>query len=336
MTQYETTDKAPQAVSRLGLYLPVGLLFLLALGWSAFWFYASKKADESLSSWMASEKQAGRDWQCIGKDIGGYPFRIELHCDAVKLSTATLIAQMGSVHAATQIYSPKLALADLSGPLQINSAGVQTVFQWTNMRISLRFGRDLERFSMNATDLKIDDSTEGAALSAKMTELHLRSDTGRSSEEKAVDFVINMSDMRVPILDSLIGNKQAGSINVSGALTQVIGLRGNNWQTALESWRKQNGQLFLETGRLDKGNFVIEGKGALSLDAAHRLQGDMMAGARGIGPLISRFVSGNAAQLAGALLERKDGSMVQLPLRLQDGRISFGPVRTGPILAPLY
>jgi hypothetical protein len=61
-----------------------------------------------------------------------------------------------------------------------------------------------------------------------------------------------------------------------------------------------------------------------------------MVGARGIGPLISRFVSGNAAQLAGALLDRKDGSLVQLPLRMQEGRMSFGPLRTGPILAPLY
>ena len=336
MTQYETPETAPQAVSRLGLYLPTGLLLLLAIGWSAFWSFASNKADEAISGWMTTEKANGRTWDCAGKEISGYPFRIELHCASIKFSSAQMKADLGAFHAAAQIYSPKLILADVSGPLQINSASVQNVFSWTNMRLSLRFNGALERFSLNIADFKAGEVTDSALISAKMLEFHLRTDTARPTDDRAADVVVNMNDVRGSGLDVLIGNPDAGTINLLGTITQASGLRANNWQSALENWRAQNGQIFLETGRLSKGSFSIEGKGALSLDAAHRVQGDLMVGARGVGPIVSRFVSGNAAQLAGALLERKDGSAVQLPLRMQDGRMSFGPLRTGPILTPLY
>ncbi len=336
MTQYETPEKGPQAVSRLGLYLPTGLLLLLAIGWSGFWVFASNKADEALSSWMAAEKVGGRTWECAGKEIGGYPFRIELHCASIKFLSSQMKADLGAFHAASQIYSPKLILADVSGPLQINSAGVQNVFWWTNMRLSLRFNGALERFSMNVTDFKAGEVADSALLSTKMVEFHLRTDTARPKEDKAADVVINMTELRAPSLDLLIGNPDAATVNLSATITQALGLRVGNWQSTLENWRAQNGQTFLENGRLAKGAFSIEGKGVLGLDSAHRVQSDLMVGARGVGPIVSRFVSGNAAQLAGALLERKDGTAVQLPLRMQDGRVSFGPLRTGTILTPLY
>ena len=336
MTQYETPEKPPQAVSRLGLYLPTGLLLLLALGWSVFWFFAAKKADETLSAWIATEKAAGRTWECAGKDIGGYPFRIELHCNSVTFTSANMRMQSGLLHAATQIYSPKLLLADINGPLQIESAGVRNHFAWNNMRISLRFDRELERFSMNISEFKGGDGAEPAAFGAKIIELHLRTDTGRPSDDRAVDIALNINEMRAPALDELLNNRDLGALSLSGTMTQATSLRAGSWQSLLETWRGQNGQLFLENIRMAKGTFVLEGKGVLGLDGMHRAQGEMMVGTRGVGPVIARFVSGNAAQLAGALLERKDGSMVQLPLRMQEGRLSFGPLRTGTILAPLY
>ncbi len=336
MTQYETPEKAPQAVSRLGLYLPTGLLLLFAFGWSGFWFFASNKADEALSTWIATEKTNGRTWECAGKEIGGFPFRIELQCASIKFSSTQMKVDLGAFHAATQIYSPKLILADVSGPLQINSAGVQNIFSWTNMRVSLRFNGALERFSMNIADLKAGEVADNALASAKMMELHLRTDTGRPSEDKAIDVVMNVSDLRAPGLDILVGNMDVATINLTGTITQALGLHVGNWQAGLEHWRAQNGQIFFENARLAKGPFSIEGKGALGLDQTHRIEGELMVGARGVGPIVSRFISGNAAQLAGALLVRKDGSAVELPLRMRDGRVSFGPIRTGPILAPLY
>ena len=336
MTQYETPETAPQAVSRLGLYLPTGLLLLLALGWSGFWFFAAKKTDEVLTAWVSAEQAQGRMWQCAGKDIGGYPFRIELHCDTVSFSNALMKAELGAFHAATQIYSPKLLLADISGPLKINSAGVQNIFSWSTMRVSLRFNGMLERLSINAAEFKAGETAENTALSSKALEFHIRTDTARPSEERAVDVAINLTDMRAAELDLLTGNATPAALNFSGTLTQALNMRMGHWQSLLENWRVQNGQMSFDNFRFAKGSFSLEGKGTLGLDSAHRLQGELMVGARGIGPLISRFVSGNAAQLAGALLERKDGSLVQLPLRMQEGRMSFGPLRTGPILAPLY
>jgi len=336
MTQYETPEKAPQAVSRLGLYLAPGLLFLISFCCSCFWLYGSQKAEEALASWMAAEKTAGRNWNCADKVIGGYPFRIELNCSSIKVTTANLRAELGSFHAVAQIYSPKLALADVSGPFQIDSAGSLSLWTWSSMRISARFGRDLERLSITVAEFKPSDPTDTPVLMMETAELHLRTDTARSTEDRAVDFALRLDGIRSSNLDALIGNQEAGLVELNGTLTQTLGLRANAWQSLLENWRSQNGQLLLEASRISKGNFAFEGKGVLGLDPSHRIQGELAVGIRGASPLLAHFVPRNTAQLAGALLERKDGSAVQMPLRFQDSRFFFGPLRSGPVLTPLY
>lgn len=336
MSHNESADAKPQAVSRWGLYLPTALLLALATGWSGFWFYAAKMADQRLNQWMATEKAAGRNFECIGQEIGGFPFRIELTCTSVRMTTQNARAELGAIHTATQIYSPKLALADVSGPLRIESAGVTTVASWKDMRVSVRFGPGLERLSIMASDLKAGEITTDAALTAKSAELHLRTDTNQPPDERAADFVLRLNEAQVPSVDPLFGNKDTGSLELTGTATKVIGLRAGAWQSALEAWRAENGRLILENGRIGKGSFLIEGKGTLDVDAMRRLRGDLNVSVKGVTPLVSRLVPGNAAMLAGALLERKDGTPVQLPLRLQEGRLSLGPLRTGPILTPLY
>ena len=58
------------------------LLLVLALfaGWSALWWYAAGKAEETIAGWIAREAQAGRVYTCGSQTLGGYPFRIEVDC----------------------------------------------------------------------------------------------------------------------------------------------------------------------------------------------------------------------------------------------------------------
>ncbi len=331
MSQYESVEARPQAVSRLGLYLPTLLLVTLALAWSAFWFYAANKADERLMQWVQAEKTAGRSLECAGKDIGGYPFRIELICTSLSFAGPNMRIDMGALHVAAQIYNPKMALADLTGPLRIESAGVITSVDWKNMRLSIRFNQELERLSLSASEIR-----SGEALTAKSAELHLRTDADQPAEERAADFVLRLTEAKVATLDPLFGNNDSGALDITGTATKIVGARAGAWQAMLESWRNDGGRVLLDNGRVSKGSFSLEGKGVLDIDSSRRLHGNLNVVTKGVAPLVARLVPGNAAQLVGALLERKDGAPVSLPLRLQDGRLSLGPFRTGPILAPLY
>lgn len=336
MSHNESAEAAPQAVSRWGLYLPTTFLFLLGAGWSGFWFYAANLTDRHLTQWVATEKAAGRHFECQDQKISGFPFRIELICASARLTTPNLRVDLGAIHTATQIYNPKLALVDVNGPLRIKSAGVTTLVAWNNMRISMRFGQSLERLSIVTSDLVIGELQKDQGLSAKSAEIHLRTDTARSHEEGAIDFAIRLQETRISSLDPLFGNQDLNFLELNGTATNMLNLRATAWQTALETWRAANGRLILEKGRMGRGHFLIEGQGTLDIDPSHRLRGELNVSVKGAAPLVSRLIPGNAAMLASALLERKDGTPTQLPLRLQDGRLSLGPLRSGPILSPLY
>jgi len=64
--------------SRFWLYAPFALLLLVAIAWSAAWFVIRNRAGEALDGWLAAEAQAGRQWTCQDRTIGGYPFRIQV------------------------------------------------------------------------------------------------------------------------------------------------------------------------------------------------------------------------------------------------------------------
>ena len=62
------------------LFIPFGLVVLLAVAWTALWFYAAGRAETEIAAWRASERQAGRLQDCASQSIDGYPFRIEVRC----------------------------------------------------------------------------------------------------------------------------------------------------------------------------------------------------------------------------------------------------------------
>ena len=62
------------------MFVPLGLVVLLAIAWTALWFYASGRAETEIAAWRAAERQAGRLQNCASQSIAGYPFRIEVRC----------------------------------------------------------------------------------------------------------------------------------------------------------------------------------------------------------------------------------------------------------------
>src|SRR4029450_12320864 len=65
---------------RWPLFLPFILVVLLAVAWTAVWFYAAGRAQEEIAAWRAREAKAGRTQDCASQSIAGYPFRIEVRC----------------------------------------------------------------------------------------------------------------------------------------------------------------------------------------------------------------------------------------------------------------
>ena len=108
------------------LFIPFGLVVLLAVAWTALWFYAAGRAETEIAAWRASERQAGRQQDCASQSIEGYPFRIEVRCGGAGFElkgTPTLQLKLPRVLAAVQVYDPKLLISEFTGPLEIAEPG---------------------------------------------------------------------------------------------------------------------------------------------------------------------------------------------------------------------
>jgi len=340
---HESQERAPQAVRRLGLYLPPALLLMLALAWCGFWLYSAQRATAELANLKTMEAARGRVWDCADQSIVGFPFRIELHCSSVQLEATPdggpMRIRTGALHAATQIYAPTLLLADIDGPLTMEANGATSHASWDNLRLSVRFAGQLERLSLTMSKPQIDVAAAAGdrlASAAKGAEFHLRYDPARPADDKAVDLAFQLTELSSPALNALTGTSEKLDMGIAGVASKLADLPPQGWHHLLESWRHAGGVFTVESGKIAKGALQIETQGTLSLDPAHRVQGKLDVSASGIGPLIARFGGGGVTPLLGPLLTRKDGTPVKWPLQMQDGRIQLGPFRTGPVLAPLY
>src|SRR4051794_18490878 len=229
---HESQPRPPQPVSRLGLYLPLALLMSVALAWCGFWFYAARLTESNLADLKASEAAQGRRWDCADQKIAGFPFRIELHCASLVLDATPDGRQArirtGALHAATQIYSPTLVLADIDGPMIIESDGTTTSATWETMRVSVRFSNRLDRLSLVAANPQIAIQTatgEKLASSAKSAEAHVRFDPARPANDQAIDLAFQLSNLNSPALNAWIGSPENVDFAIAGVATKLADLQ---------------------------------------------------------------------------------------------------------------
>src|ERR1700753_4115037 len=71
---------APRHHSRWRIFIAPVLLGIIAVAWSAFWFFAASQVDVQADAWRAREAQSGRVYDCAKRSVGGYPFRLEVTC----------------------------------------------------------------------------------------------------------------------------------------------------------------------------------------------------------------------------------------------------------------
>lgn len=345
------TDTFPtRRQNRFWLYAPPLLLLLLAVAWSAFWFYARGRAASEIDAALAREAERGRTWTCADRTIGGYPFRIELRCNALTLTSTrwgdAVRVETGPAVAVGQIYSPGLVILELTGPGKVTLPDNRSLaLSWTNLDASLAW-RNPERFALVASDLSGVLSAPGTnpeTWSSKTLEAHLRRNPARPEPDQAVDIAITAKGTVLPPIDALLGNSDTGEIALQATLTQAESFRKGFNPDALESWRGAKGSLELTRLSSTKGKARVDGSGVLQLDPLHRVSGDLRLAAAGIeqigGIRIGNLLGGLGGLLGGrgADAATAPGLTPLPPVSLREGRVFLGPIRL-PLqpLPPLY
>ena len=206
MTRHATQNRQ-SATARTWFFRIAGFfLFVLVIGfgWHYAWQHGARLLDEEVTRVISRSNDAGREIDCAGRRIEGYPFRIGIFCDRVSAYGVRdgISISTGALRTAAQFYQPGKIIAELDGPLVATTiSGAEHTATWESLRSSARVGLSgLNRISVQTR--KLDYSARAADPAASFTatfdnaELHLRP-TPAEDEDGAVDlaFLFGISEI---------------------------------------------------------------------------------------------------------------------------------------------
>jgi hypothetical protein len=345
------TQQPPKRYSRVGLYVPLFAVIVLAIGWSIFWYVSATITGREIGVWIKREAQNGRDWTCPERSVGGYPFRIEITCKNPTFSGPAagipVAGKLAGIHLVAQIYNPKLIIGEADGPFDfiLTQDGTRTTANWKLMQISVRGVPDaLQRTSFIADQIAVSvTSSNGRAFSGRADNLQIHLRRG-AEDQHAFDFAVTSTNTVSADLDSATGIDAPATLQVYGTVTQAETIGGGTIPQLLERWRTAGGSLVLDNAAIVKGSLNAQGTGTLHIDGTHRLDGRLDLTASGLAPVLQRY--GIAPQLLdiggliGGLLTGRapaqGAGQIRLPLTFDHGQLGLGPVRSLALLPPLY
>ena len=193
--------------SALRLALLLAIFALLGAGWYAGWHWGAREIERRADAATGRIADRGGAFECAGRRIGGFPFRIGVFCDSVLYASpngATFAA--GALRSAAQFYAPGHAVVELDPGARLSLPGGEGyAIGWQLAHASLRAG--ITR--LNAVDLEMREprlAAAGATVDlgkASHVELHLRRNPDKAS---AVDVAfsgnaIHRTDAGTPDFD---------------------------------------------------------------------------------------------------------------------------------------
>ena len=348
------TASLPRRRSRFWLYAPFILLAVAAAAWSVFWFTVQGRVVEAVDKALAREAQQGRNWSCGDRSVAGFPFRIELRCASLALTSSrwgeAVRVETGPAVALGQVYTPGLVILQVTGPLKARLPQERLLdMGWGRFEASLTHnGSEPQRLSLVLAEPNATLTAPGQAAEswrAAAFEAHLRRSPTRPAAEQAVDIAISTKNSVLPALDAILGTTDPGDVSIEAVLTQADAFRGGFNPDTLEAWRSASGQIEVTKLSSAKGPARVEAAGRLLLDQTRRPAGEIQASLAGIkqiaGLPVGGLMSGLGGLLGGRLSAQLPGAAPGLtalpPVVLREGRVYLGPIRL-PLqpLAPLY
>jgi hypothetical protein len=344
--------KKPQ-IARLVALAVVALMAAAIVGWSILWFAASRETGAVLTAWVNHEAQIGRNWNCPERRIGGYPFDIEITCANPQFHgsvlDATLAGSLRRFHATATIFRPGRVIANVEAPFvgKTSDGALDVALKWGSLNLEIEGGPDaLTSFSIVGAGIEQRGIINGQDATAHIEALYASLTPTPERAQSSFDFQINLDNASVPALNSLLALIAPLSIALRGTMTQAdVSLTGK-LENRVEQWRVAGGKIDLKSAALSSGDAKLGASGALDLDGAHRIRGNLDATIAGLNPILSRLGIDPRLLTASSLLTSFFGNSTRgegngpgathLPLKIADGWLSVGPIRTPVRLPPLY
>jgi len=339
----------PSAGSRKIRWLAIGILLFLVV-YSGAWFFAANRIETQLPAFLSENKGIGSSAECGGMSVRGFPFRIGLFCDTVRLDDAAhgASASFGALRSAAQVYRPGHAVVELDGPAEIRvSPGLTVSVDWSLLHASVQATLSgLDRTSMTydqltgtvilpATheDAAIGD-THKLAFAAGHGEAHFRQNGPDLDAALSVDGFDAKVDGAPSLLPMLNASADMTFVD-RAALMNAGGLKPG----ALRNSKGEMRNLTLDLG----GGMVTTASGPFTVDDKGLISGEFSVTMKNIEGWRQNLVKvfsnedgtamvNNIANMLTALADGKNEATVKLNVRDGIAFLAFFPIGELPQL----
>src|SRR5215470_186335 len=279
---------APRRRPLWGLFIAPVLLAIAAIGWSAFWFYSASQVDVQAEAWRTREAKSGRVYDCADRSVGGYPFRLEIHCPAPSVSLVSqsadraagpITAKLGEILVVAQIYDPKRVIAEFKGPATISDPSAQSsyVANWKTGRSSVvGLPATPQRASIVFDEPSIDRMDGPKPLpiaNAKHVELHGRIVEGSRADAPVIESVLEINRGSIQGLHPLLAEPFDADLRVM--LNGLKDLSPKPWPARFRELQAAGGHVEILQSRIQQGDTVAVAAGTLGLSPRGLLEGEL-------------------------------------------------------------
>jgi hypothetical protein len=337
-------DIAPagKRVNRWWLYGPYLALLIVIVAWSGAWFWIRGRVEGDLAAAKARGQLGVAALSWDRARVGGFPFRIELVLDGVRLTAPSgWGVSAPQVRAETYAYDLKRWVAYApNGMVLARPRGGPVAVSGQAIRASAALeGEGQDRFAFEGLKLTFTPQAGGEAfplLSADTIDLHTRP----AGPTDAVEFLLQVQGARLPAttpLGRIIADAPL-STAWHGTLSKASALSGRDWPDAARAWAGARGTIAVLGADLDAGPLHLNASGGeLSVGTDGRLRGGLTLNLSRLPDTLSALgraglIEPATAQGAAGIARTRAAAepTASAPLGFQAGAATLGPLRIGP------
>jgi hypothetical protein len=334
----ETAGKRPR---RFWLYAPYVVLLIGAVAWGLGWFWIRGQVAARMDAAAERLRLAGYTIEWTARRIGGFPFRVDVTLEGLRMGEASGWAlATPEVRAEAYAYGLDHWIAYAPKGLTLKRpVGGEVSIAGPALRASYAAnGRDTPRISIEAVK-PVFNIARGAKPFVIGGADHLDLQIRPGGQDRA-EFLLRVDKAGAPAgsILALIAQDRPMDIAWEGQVSHLSALRGHDWPAAAQAWSAAGGALDVEHGALNAGATVLNLRpGRLGVGWDGRLRGSVGLDLHQAPDLIKRLadarsIDASAADSAATVARARSagGAVVQADLNFLAGATLFGPVAVGP------
>jgi len=333
--------RQPESVPRRRLwpvFVPIGLVAVLALVWSGFWFLAARAAETTIAGWREREAKVGRIYTCEKQTVGGFPFRIEVRCvdPSIELrrNEPPIALKASDLVVVSQVYQPTHLITELKGPMTTAELGQPPsyVANWGLGQSSVRGTPAAPERASIVFDRPTVDRVGGAApttvLKADRIEVHGRIAEGSVAGDPVIELAWRLTAATAPELHAF--TKQPIDADVTSKLYGLADFAPKPWPVRFKEIQARGGRIEITQARVRQGEATAVSSGTLGLTMRGGLDGQIQVTIVGLESIVK------ALDIDRAVSQGSMGSAIGALDRLIPGLGQVARQNAGPgILAAL-